>query len=296
MWFKNLTIFPLSEPFTIPDEVLETRLAERTARKCGALEMSTFGWQPPLPEGSALTLKIGNRLLIAAKRQEKILPMSVVKEALDEKVAQLEADENREIAAREKRQLKEEITLEMLPRAFTKSRTIYALIDPEKQWLLIDSASAKQAEELTVLLRESIGSLKIGSPLDDLEISPAQAMSRWLFHGNLPTNFALDDECEIHENSEQAGIMRCKNMDITQPNIRKQLEQQSFVAKLAMTWNDRVSFVLDQELGLRRIKPLEVIAETQEEIEAEDKNERFIADTLLFTEEITPLLEQLTSL
>ncbi len=291
MWFKNVTLFQLTHPFRISAESLEEKLAERSARKCGPLEMSTIGWSSPLPNGTAHVLPVEGCLLIAARKSEKILPATVIREALEERIAEIESSEARDVRNKEKQRLRDEITVELLPRAFTKSRTTYAMIDPENGWLLIDSASRPRAEELTVLLRESLGSLEITNP--ETEFSPAGAMSQWLFHGTPPAGFTMDDECEIRENDEPGGTIRCKNIDITRGAVRKHLDNQAQVVKLALSWNDRLSFVLDNEFTLRRIKPLEVIDNLREENDDIDAEALFVADLFLFQAEIRSLIQRL---
>jgi recombination associated protein RdgC len=291
MWFKNITLFQLTHPFRISAESLEAKLAERSARKCGPLEMSTIGWGSPLPDGNAHLLPVEGCLLIAARKSEKILPAMVVREALEERIAEIEANEARDVRNKEKQRLRDEITVELLPRAFSRTRTTHALIDPENGWLLIDTASRPRAEELTVLLRETLGSLDITNP--ETEASPAGAMSQWLFHGTPPAGFTLDDECEIRENDAPGGTIRCKNIDITQGAVRKHLEHQAQVVKLALSWSDRLSFVFDNEFTLRRIKPLEVIDNLREEHDEIDAEALFVADLILFQAEIREVIQRL---
>lgn len=294
MWFKNITLFQFSKPFRISADSLEEKLGDRSARKCGPLEMSTIGWGSPLPDSMAHTLSLDGCILIAARKTEKILPATVVREALEERIHEIEANEGRDVRNKEKQRLRDEITVELLPRAFTKSRSTHALIDPENGWLLVDTASRPRAEEVTVLLRETLGSLEIINP--ETEHSPAGAMSQWLFNSTPPAGFTLDDECEIRENDEPGGTIRCKNIDITQGAVRKHLEHQSRVVKLALSWNDRLSFILDQDLVLRRIKPLEIIDQLREESDEIDKEALFIGDTLLFQAEIRGLIQRLLEL
>ncbi len=292
MWFKNITLFQLTDPFRVSPESLQQKMEERTSRKCGPLEMSTTGWASPYPEGSALTFAVEGCLLIAMKKVEKILPATVVREQLEERIAEIERSEARDVRQKEKQRLRDEITVELLPRAFTRSRTTYAMIDPENGWLLVDTASRSKAEELTVLLRETLGSLNLTNP--DTESSPAAAMSYWLFHGTPPGGFTIDDECEIREQGEPGGTIRCKRMDITQGSIRKQLEHQSQVVQLALSWEDRLSFILDQDMVLRRIKPLEVIDHLREEQQDDlPPDIRFESDLILFQAEARGVIKRL---
>lgn len=292
MWFKNVTLFQLTHPFRFSAESLNEKMAERSARKCGPLELSTIGWTPAVP-GRVEFAHYADPgcIVIACKKTEKILPATVVREILQERIEEIEHTEGRDVRNKEKQRLREEVTVELLPRAFPKSRTTYAIIDPENGWLMIDSASRSRAEELTVLLRETLGSLEITNP--ETDTSPTAAMSQWLFHGTPPTGFTLDDECEITESDEPGGTIRCKNVDITAAAVRKHLENHSRVTKLALSWNDRISFVMDQDLVLRRINPLEVIDNLREEQDPTDGPALFEADLILFRAEITELLKRL---
>lgn len=243
-----------------------------------------------MPNGDALSLTVDGAYLIAARKTEKILPATVVREALNERIVEIETTEGRDVRSKEKQRLRDEITVELLPRAFSRSRVTYALIDPENGWIWVDTASRPRAEELTVLLRESLGSLELTNP--ETETSAAGAMSQWLFHSQPPAGFTLDDEVEIRENDEPGGTIRCKNIDITQGAVRKHLESQSRVVRLAMSWSDRLSFILDQDLVVRRIRPLELIEQLSDEDEV-DAEAMFVADTMLFVAEIRQLLQRI---
>ena len=87
MWFKNLQIYRLSRPFDLSPEALHEALSERVTRECGSLEISTFGWQPPLGKNAALlTHAAGGCIMLCARKEEKVLPAAVIREQLMEKV------------------------------------------------------------------------------------------------------------------------------------------------------------------------------------------------------------------
>ena len=122
MWFKNLQIFLLKEDFTHSWENLEQCLANNRFRPCGSLETAVQGWHPPLGGDSEhLCFAANNCYLLCQRREEKILPASVVNEFLADKVQQIEAEEARDLGRREKKQLRDEVYTDLLPRAFTRS-------------------------------------------------------------------------------------------------------------------------------------------------------------------------------
>lgn len=143
MWFKNLTLYRFNKPFSIETEALETALADFTFSPCGSQDVSKFGFSNALgKKGSTLVHSANNRHLICVTKEEKILPAQVIKESLEEKVAQIEDEENRKLAKKEKDALKDEIITSLLPRAFSRRSQTRALILPELEMILVDSSSA----------------------------------------------------------------------------------------------------------------------------------------------------------
>ena len=73
------------------------------------------------------------RMLLKLKREEKLLPSTVVREQVDEKVAVIESEQGRKVYRKERLNLKDEIVQDCLPRAFTRSTYVHAYIDVLKR-------------------------------------------------------------------------------------------------------------------------------------------------------------------
>ena len=83
MWFKNLQVYRFTRPFDLTAEQLETQLESLTFTPCGSQDMSRFGWTRPFGKfGSTLTHSANGQILICARKEEKMLPATVVKEQL----------------------------------------------------------------------------------------------------------------------------------------------------------------------------------------------------------------------
>ena len=165
MWFKNIRAYRLSSPFELSAEALGDQLAKRAFEPCAKSQALSLGWVPPLGEESeALAHAAGGRLLIKLKREEKLLPSTVVREQLEEKVAVIESEQGRKVYRKERLTLKDEIVQDCLPRAFSRSSAVYAYIDTRNNWIFVDAASAGRAEELLNLLRECIGTFPVVLP------------------------------------------------------------------------------------------------------------------------------------
>ncbi|WP_434050522.1 recombination-associated protein RdgC [Marinobacter salarius] len=290
MWFRNARVFRFTKPFEITAEALEEKLQEDAFKPCGPQETSRQGWVSPMGKHSDLLVhSAGGYHLIALRKEEKLLPASVIKELVDEKAEMIEAEQHRKVRRKEKDELKEEVTLEMLPRAFSKNRRCYAYLAPADGVLVVDAGSSKQAEDLASTLRKSLGSLPVRPPA--VEQAPAFTFTGWLNESiDLPTSIELGNECELKDTSEDGGVVRCKGLDLQGDEIRSHLNAGMQVTKLSVTWDDSLSFVLDEELGIRRLKFGDTLQEKLDDVDADDAAARFDAAFSLMTLELARLI------
>ncbi|MDY6815568.1 MAG: recombination-associated protein RdgC [Pseudomonadota bacterium] len=290
MWFRNARVFRFTKPFDISPEELEEKLQADAFKPCGPQETSRQGWVAPLGRhGEQLVHSTDGYHLISLRKEEKILPGPVVKEAVEERAEAIEIEQGRKVRRKEKDEIKEQVMLEMLPRAFSKNRRCYAYLAPRDGVLVVDAGSAGQAEDLASTLRKSLGSLPVRPPA--VEQSPAFTFTGWLNETiDLPASIALGSECELKDPSEDGGVVRCKGLDLKADEIRNHLEAGMQVTKLAVTWDDNVSFVLDEELGIRRLKFGETLQEQLDDIDADDAVARFDAAFSLMTLELSRMI------
>lgn len=290
MWFRNARVFRFTKPFDISPEELEEKLQADAFKPCGPQETSRQGWVAPLGKhGEQLVHSANGYHLISLRKEEKILPGPVVKEAVEERAEAIEIEQSRKVRRKEKDEIKEQVMLEMLPQAFSRNRRCYAYLAPQDGVLVVDAGSAKQAEDLASTLRKSLGSLPVRPPA--VEQSPAFTFTGWLNETiDLPASIALGSECELKDPSEDGGVVRCKGLDLKADEIRNHLEAGMQVTKLAVTWDDNVSFVLDEELGIRRLKFGETLQEQLDDVDADDAVAKFDAAFSLMTLELSRMI------
>jgi recombination associated protein RdgC len=295
MWFKNLRAYRLTSPFELSPEQLEEQLAGGGFEPCAKSQPLALGWTPPLGEQSELLVHAANgRYLLALKREEKLLPSTVVRELLEEKVAVIEAEEGRKVYRRERLNLKDEIVQDCLPRAFTRSSRTFAFIDTRASWLFVDAASASRAEELLNLLRDAIGSFPVVLP--QVNNAPSATMTGWLAHQSLPDDFELGDECELREPGEDGGVVRCRGVDLLSEEVETHLNAGKQVARLALSWGERVSLVIAEDLCLRRLKFSDALLKENDEIPDDERSARLDADFTLMSEAVVELQERMMAL
>ncbi|MEY6433045.1 recombination-associated protein RdgC [Thioalkalicoccus limnaeus] len=293
--FKNARLYRLHEPFPLAAAALEERLAARRFRPCGPLETATLGWTPPFRDGpdehGRLVHASSGCLLICARRQERLLPGSVVTEALEERVSEIEGNEVRTVGRSERRRLREGILAELLPRAFTRSRRILAYLDTVAGWLVVDAASDKVAEDLVSLLRETLDSLPATPPRPPGV--PATRMTDWLKGGRGPQGFELGDACELRDPRDTQSVIRCRGQDLAGEEIATHLRAGKQAVQLALDWHERLAFVLGEDLALKRLRLADELLEGAEEQDEEDPLVRFEAGFTLLAGELRGLIEEL---
>lgn len=290
MWFRNARVFRFTKPFDISPEELEEKLSADAFKPCGPQEVSRHGWVSPLGKhGEMLVHSAGGYHLIALRKEEKLLPGPVIKELVEEKAEAIEQEQGRKVRKKEKDELKEEVMLEMMPRAFSRNRRSFAYLAPADGVLVVDAGSAKQAEDLASALRQSIGSLPVRPPV--LEQAPAFTFTGWLNESiDLPGAIELGTECELKDPSEDGGVVRCKGLELRAEEIQNHLQAGMQVTKLSLTWDENVSFVLDEEFGIRRLKFGETLQEKLDEVDSDDAAAKFDASFSLMTLELARLI------
>lgn len=289
MWFRNVLMYRLAKPLTLDEAQLQTQLEAQPFQPCGSQETLSLGWVPPLPGGELLYHRAGDCTLLCQRRQQKVLPAAAVNEQLDEKIAEIEHSEARQVYRRERQQLKEELTQTLLPRALTRSARSYAYFDQSRQLLLVDGSNRNRAEELLNSLRECLGSLPV-VPVDTRR-SPEDAMTQWLKENVPPTNFALGRQCELRDPLTQTNIIRARDQDLNAEELHQHLGAGKQVTKLALNWNDALDFVLSEDGVLRSLKFADQLREQAED--AEDARARFDQSYAVMTLELGKFMDDL---
>ena len=287
MWFKNLQLYRLPKNWADNTGKLEEQLSTLTLQPCSACDLQSIGWIAPR-DGGPLVHSVNRQWLLALGIEQKLLPASVVKQFANDKAQEIEENEGRRVGRKEMRDLREAMTIELLPRAFVRRRTTFGWIDPVNGWLAIDAASPAKAEEFLEHLRKSVDQLP--AKLLQVTQSPSSAMTGWVAEGEAPSHFTLDQDLELRS-AEKATVRYVKHT-LEGEEIRQHIADGKVVTRLAMTWGDRISFLLNENLQIKRLSFLDLLKE-QADSQAENEDERFDIDFTLMTGEVAQLLNDL---
>lgn len=295
MWFKNLVVFRLPAGSALDAADLGHKLSRAPLQPCGGFDMESRGWISPRGD-DAFVHSVNRQWLLTLGIDQKLLPAAVIRQVTQERADKIAELQPYPVGRKQLRDLKQQVITELLPKAFTRRRTISAWIDPANRWLIVDTAGENKAEELIETLRKSLDNL----PVTRLETqhSPGAAMTGWLASGNAPGGFTIDQDLELRSADENKAMVRYVRHDLHGREIQQHIAAGKRATRLGMTWNNRISFVLTEQLQIKRLVFLDILkneAESQSASSDGDADEQFDVNFTLMSGELAHLLADLTS-
>ncbi|BAL22385.1 recombination-associated protein RdgC [Azoarcus sp. KH32C] len=287
MWFKNLQIYRVPVGWDLSAEALEDQLAKKRFQPCGSQDQETRGWLSPTND-EFLVHRVGGQWLIALGIEQRLLPSSVVKQEAEERAEALSLQQGYKPGRKQMKELREQVMQELLPRAFTRRRKAFAWIDLVGGWLGIDAPSQARAEDVLEVLRQTLDTLPLA--LVRTELSPTSAMADWLAGGEAPAGFTIDQDCELRSVTEDKAAVRYVRHSLEGDEVRGHLTAGKLPTRLALTFDDRVSFVLTEKLEIKRLDFLDVVKENLDQQGTDDARALFDAGFALMTGELQRLL------
>ncbi|ECL8515694.1 recombination-associated protein RdgC [Salmonella enterica] len=294
-FFKNAIIYRIDNPlgFMAQLPMLETQLQQLKFTPCGSQDMARTGWVPTTEQHQTLVHQANGQYLLTIQKQEKIIPGPVIKQELNARIAKLESEQGRKLKKTEKDALKDEVLHSLLPRAFVKNSRTQLWIDIGNALITVDASSAKRAEDALALLRKSLGSLPV-VPLT-IENPVELTLTEWVRSGLVPAGFAMGDAAELKAILADGGIAKVKKQDLVSDEIKTHIEAGKLVTKLALDWQQRITFTLSDSATLSRLKFCNELLEQNDDMDREDVLARFDADFTLMTGELSALIKQLVT-
>lgn len=288
MWFRNLRIYRLPANWNKDSTQFDSLLAQYPLHRCGSLAMQSRGWV--YPKDGPFVHVVNRQWLISLGVEQKLLPVTVIRQVTQERVAIIEAEQGRVVGRKEMRDLRDSVNLELLPRAFTRRRTTWAWIDPLNHWLVIDAGSDVKTDEFLEVLLRAMGDAQI-RPIQT-KLSPSSAMTDWLASGEPPSGFTIDDDLELRTAASGQSAIRYVRHDLEGKEIRQHIANGKVATRLGMTWNDRISFVLTDKLQVKRLAFLDILDEKTDQ-SMRDADEQFDLDFVMMAGELNKLFNDL---
>jgi len=284
--FKNLTLYRFTFAPVIDLELFESsRFAP-----CGLTQEKSTGWTPPRGNlHDPLMEIVGGQIILKLMVESKKVPAEVLDRLVTEKCKAIEAQTGRKVGRKETKEIKEEAKLELLPMAFAARKSTWVWIDRAAGLVAVGAASQGAADEVLTLLHHSINGIHL-TPLKT-QAAPAGAMSAWLLDQYAPPGFSIDRECELKATDDSKAVVRYSNHSLDLVEIQEHIGSGKVPTRVAMTWEGRVSFVLTDNLVLKKIAFLEGVLDGSSA--ADVKDDRFDADVAIATGELSKLIPDL---
>jgi len=289
MWFKNLKLYRLA-PNAKLDGLYEA-LQSCQFQPCGSQEGQSSGWIEPR-EDSPFVYQVGDHLLITLRTEKRLLPASVINLATRKRVVQIKEQQGFKPGRKQTKEIKEQIIMELLPKAFVTQSDTHAWFDTVNGWFVVDASSSNKSDEVLGLLAKSLAPFPI-VPLH-VEMSPAAAMTLWLSEDEPPAGFTVDQDTQLQATGESRATVRWTRESVNTSEALDHIKAGKQCTRLAMTWNDRISFVLTDDLSIKRVTPLDILKDNQD-AQATNEAEQFEADFALFSGETSRLLADLVA-
>jgi recombination associated protein RdgC len=165
MTMKNMMLYRITCPTTqriLNDwEALSELLARKKAYLPTGGQWRALGFDLPVPSFCDMLVYSGpgGCNLFSLYVHERMLPGATIREHVFAKCKKIEDRENRKCYAKERAQIRDEVMAELLPKAFIKHSYIPMLVIGDL--LVVDTSSAKKAEDALSTLRDAMGSLPV---------------------------------------------------------------------------------------------------------------------------------------
>lgn len=288
--FKNLIIYRIAELWVMELAKVEEALSKTTFTECGPTQEKSVGWVPPRgEEHGALVESVDGQWIARFMTETKVLPGSVLARKVKEKATRIEQETGRKPGKKESKELKEEAKLDLLPMAFTKQGSTWVWIDPHAHLLVLDTGSQGKADEVVTMLVDALPGFAVA--LLDTQTSPQAAMADWLTNDEPydgPEVFSVGRECELKACDESKAVVRYGRHPLDIEEVLEHIRQGKLPTKLAMSWDDRVSFVLTESLQIKKVAFQDTVFEGQKQDDA-----GFDADVAIATGELSKLVPDL---
>ncbi len=295
MLLKNLVLYRLPANWAADADQLEGKLAEESLQPCGGFQMESRGWTFPREEGVFLYQQ-QRQWLLALGVEQKLLPAAVIRQQAQERAQALAEQQGHPVGRKQMRELRDEVTTELLPRALARRRFTHAWIDTANRWLAVNAVGDAKVEQFMESLRRADDSMQARRL--ETQRSPASAMAEWLVQGDAPGAFTIDQDLELRSADAAKATVRYARHSLEGKEIRDHIAAAKTVVRLGLTWNDKISFVLTETLQIKRLVLLNVLNEEaatgiDHVNEQEREQEQFDIDFALMTGELALMIEDL---
>lgn len=288
MFFRNLHVYRTTSQ-RLNGSIIENALCIQAYTPIGASQEISIGWEP-FPDTMHFSRLVMGQMLVQFKIETRKVPGSALKAAVKSECDKREQQTGRKIGKKERREITEDQHLMLLPKVLPTEKQVQVWIDPTHGWIVINTPSQSVSDRIITALVTALDKLELQTLC--LARSAGAVMTEWLSLQEGPAAFSLDRTCELKACDESKAIVRYTNSTLDTENLREHIKQGKVCSSLALTWNDRISFVLTDKFKIKKVKFLDVIQTERDENE-DDGREPADADLFIMATELHSMLSEL---
>ncbi len=289
MLLKNIVLYRLPADWAVDADQLERELAAQSLQPCGGFQMESRGWTSPHEEGVFLYQQ-QRQWLLALGIEQKLLPASIIRQEAQDRALVIAQQQGHPLGRKQMRDLRDQVTNELLPRALARRRITHGWVDAAHRWMAVNAVSDAKIEQFMETLRRADDGMQ--AMRLETQLSPAAAMSEWLVHGEVPGAFTIDQDLELCASDAGKASVRYARHNLEGKEIRDHIAAGKSVVRLGLTWNDRISFVLTEHMQIKRIVFLNIL-KGESDAAVDDEKEQFEIDFALMTGELSLMIVDL---
>lgn len=281
--FKAITIYRIAGQFPSEPKL-------NVFVPCGPTQPKSIGWVPPRghDHGELCEFVSGQHILKLMIETKKV-PADVLDRAVDAACESIEQQTGRKPGKKQRKEIKEDVTMGLLPHAFPKRTSVFVWIDQTNMLLVIGSASSARCDDVATALVDAFEGMVFHRL--NTKVSPEGAMAAWLMEHDAPLSFTIDRECELKAADESGAVVKYGRHPLDIDEIHGHIREGKIPTKLALAWDDRVSFVLTDSLVLKKVEMLEAALLGDKGMTLED--DAFDADVAIATGELSTMIQDL---
>jgi recombination associated protein RdgC len=262
-------------------------LLTNVALPLGSQQAIGHGWEPIFDD--ALVHVVNGQFLLSLKTEKKVVPSSALKASVKDAVAIVIDQTGRKPGRKQLKEIKEDALMALLPMALVTTTQTQVWIDPKNGWIVINTGSPARADVVISNLIRCLEKLSLETLY--LARDPGSVMTEWLSSDDAPSNFSIDNACELKSADESKASVKYGNSNLDAEDLREHIAKGKRCVKLALTWDSRISFVLTDKFRVKQVRALEII--TNDIDKAADERESFDNDFTLMAAEYNGMLSAL---
>ena len=253
MWFNQVTAYMVPEGYALTNELedWEEAITNSKFKHCAGLDWSSRGFVPQPFNGDNHVWNVADTWNLLHRKEERVLPAKVVEEKLRERIAKINNEESRAVGRKERMELKEVIVDDLLPRALLQSSYLELSFDTQSGFIFTNIANDTRSTQLLSDTRIALQGLP--ATLIRTNTSPSALMTSWLLNNEAAGNFELDSDCVMCGVGNDAAKVKITSQDLTSQMVTAHAESGKVVTELGLVWNDQVTFVLTENLTLKKV-------------------------------------------